>query len=899
MDEQRWQKIEQLFHEASALPPAQQGVWLKDACAGDAELEQDVLRLLAGDRSSEHAVRMLIAEASNDLLTGGLTVDAFHHARIGAWRIDRLLGEGGMGLVFLAHRDDGRFDQLAAIKLLRITLATPADQARFRRERRILARLEHPHIARLLDAGEHALGNGIEIPYFVMEHVDGRPLTEYAILHHLPVRDRVALFQQVLDAVGYAHQRFVLHRDLKPANILVTDRGEAKLLDFGIAQLLEGDPAATPDRTRSSLMTPAYASPEQLRGEPLTVQSDVFTLGALFYELLSERPPYEAPPMMPLADRAAAIDQSPAAPLGIDPDLDTVVAKAIHADLPRRYPSVEAFAADVRRYLTGLPISARRDSRWYRLRKFGARHRWPLGAAAVVMLSLAGGVVTTAAEARRANHHLEQLQQLSGKLLFQVHDAVESLQGATKARELLVTTSAEYLDGLSASAGNDPGFLKDLGAAYERLGKILGGPNAGHLGRPDEALVAYGKALGVYQQLASMTPADAELQERQSRTLVAMGRVQELNGKTDQAEQTLLQALEASRRGLAAGQPLPIATTEAMQYLGDHYFDKAQPRKALEYYQQALPAIEQRAAGETTIIGQRNISNIRLRIGQALIYIGNLPAAREEFEKTLASARERARDNPNAAAAQRDVYLMLDRLATVLGHPDYPNLGEPEAAVKLYDEAVATAERIAAADPQDMRARRDLAEMHASRAATWRTLDPDRSRQGYEHVFDLYKTLPDSMTRTPAVRQWLAQHHRGHALALARNARGDAAVAELDGALQTFRSFDASADIGITLTEIARLRLRGADVNRARAAVQESISILERTWRDAPDDVGQRSNLATAYLVMGDVSQALHDCEAARGWVQKSEALWRAVATTEAAAFVERQLASLPARRCG
>jgi serine/threonine protein kinase len=289
MDAGRWQRIEQLFHEASALPREQQQAWLIDACQGDHELAADVLRLLAGDRQSETSVLRGIADASHDLVTAGGGADHFRGARIGAWRIDRQLGEGGMGLVFLAHRDDGRFDQQAAIKLLRFTLASQSELDRFRRERRILARLDHPHIARLLDAGEHAVSGGAEIPYFVMEYVEGEPLTHYARQRNLATRERVELYQQVLDAVGYAHQRFVLHRDVKPANILVNSRGEVKLLDFGIAQLLEGDPAGGADRTRSIMMTPDYASPEQLRGEPLTVQSDVFTLGALLYELLADR----------------------------------------------------------------------------------------------------------------------------------------------------------------------------------------------------------------------------------------------------------------------------------------------------------------------------------------------------------------------------------------------------------------------------------------------------------------------------------------------------------------------------------------------------------------------------------------------------------------------------------
>ena len=899
MDERRWQRIETLFHDASALPQAEQAAWLASACGGDRELEYEVLRLLAGDQRSERTVRQLIADASSDLVSGGIGAEAFRDARIGAWRVDRLLGEGGMGLVFLAHRDDGRFEQHAAIKLLRFTLATPADLERFRRERRILARLEHPHIARLLDAGEHPIGHGLEIPYFVMEHVDGEPLTAFARERQLSTRHRIELFQQVLDAVGAAHQRFVLHRDLKPANILVTAKGEVKLLDFGIAQLLEGDPTATPDWTRSSLMTPDYASPEQLRGEPLTVQSDVFTLGALLYELLSDRRAYDAPPLTPPTDRATAMDAAPAPPLGINGDLDTIVAKAIHPDLARRYSSVEAFAADVRRYLAGQPVSARRDSAWYRARKFAGRHRWPLGAAAVVMLSLAGGVVATAYEARRANQHLAQLQQLSGRLLFQVHDAVESLQGATKARELLVTTSAEYLDGLSASSGDDPAFLLDLGASYERLARILGGPNSGHLGRPDEAIATYRKASEVYSRLEAVAPANEELPRRRARTLVAMGRVQALSGKADDAEKTLMAAHAAGRGSIVEGKPWPYEVVESLLYLGDHFFDKGQPRDALGYYHQALPEVERRAAADASPANQRNLTNVRVRVGQALIYVGNLAAARDEFQITLARARANAAANPTTAAAQRDVYLMLDRLGAVTGHPEHPNLGDHQAAAALFAEAVATAERVSAADPKDMRARRDLAEMNASRAAALREFDPEGAREAYQRVLDIYAGLPDSTTKTPTVSRWIAQHHRSMGIALARASRTDAALAELEHALAEFTRLEMMGDIGVTLTALAEVRLSRGDLRGARADAERAVPILEDVRRHATGDVNLRRRAAAIYGVMSDIESRSGACDAARGWAQKRAALWRELAGTDAGAFAEAQLKRIPPVSCG
>jgi tetratricopeptide (TPR) repeat protein len=893
MDATRWRRIEQLFHEASALPPGEHQRWLAEACGGDEQLARDVLQLLAADRQSETSVLRGIADASHSLVAGGPDAEHFRGMRIGAWRIDRQLGEGGMGLVFLAHRDDGRFEQQAAIKLLRFTLATQAAVDRFRRERRILARLDHPHIARLLDAGEHAVGGGAEIPYFVMEYVEGEPLTAYARRRGLTPRQRVELYQQVLDAVGYAHQRFVLHRDVKPANILVNARGEVKLLDFGIAQLLEGDPTDAHERTRSIMMTPDYASPEQLRGEPLTVQSDVFTLGTLLYELLGDRRAYDNPTRTPLTDRVTAMAAAPAAPLGIDSDLDTIVAKAMHLDLERRYPSVEAFSADLRRYRNGQPVSARRDSAWYRARKFTSRHRWPIAAAAVLVLSLAGGIVSTAYEARRANQHLAQLRQLSGRLLFQIHDAVGTLQGATKARELLVSTSAEYLDGLSADAGDDPAFLTDLASAYERLGRIQGGPNSGHLGRIDDALASYRKASDVFERLESTNRGDREIVIRQARIAVAMGRVQALNGREDAAPVHLKDAIDLGRKVTSADQLLPDETLDAMLYLGDIAFDKGRPDEALDYYQQAWPHSERGAQLDPSPSQQRGLMNIRIRIGRAQIFTGDLASAHREFQQAYEFARVMAVKMPDNAVARRDAFLLLDQLAALTGHPDRPNLGDPRGGAALYDEAVAVAEKIVASDPQDIRARRDLAETSAGRAATLRDLAPEQSRAQYQRVFEIYAAMPESYTKAANVSQWLAQHRRGLGLSLAGMSRFDAALQELDRALAEFKRLQLAKDMGVALQDIAHLRMRKGQMREARAAAEESIATLESARHERPNDVSLRRDLAGAYAVMGRIAGATAGCEAERQWMKRREQLWQELAGTQAAEYAAAELKRL------
>ena len=306
-----------------------------------------------------------------------------HGALIGPYRLVRELGQGGMGVVYLAERADGQFEQRVALKLIKRGMDSDEILRRFLAERQVLARLSHPHIARLLDGGVTAEGQ----PYFAMEYVDGVPLHHYCEERSLGFEDRLRLFREVCEAVQYAHRSLVVHRDLKPSNILVTSAGETKLVDFGIAKVLYEDVAdRSVTRTDQRLMTPEYAAPEQVRGEPVTTATDVYALGAILYQLLTGRPPHQftgrsrggaVPHHLRGGPRAA--ERGPCTRhrrrRRLRGDLDIIVLKALRKDPARRYPSVEALLEDLERHRTGLPVRARPDSVAYRARKFLGRHR--------------------------------------------------------------------------------------------------------------------------------------------------------------------------------------------------------------------------------------------------------------------------------------------------------------------------------------------------------------------------------------------------------------------------------------------------------------------------------------------------------------------------------------------
>jgi serine/threonine-protein kinase len=418
----RWHEIDALFQEALDLDPSEWVRFLEDRCGADAELHRAVSELLSADLGSGSFLEASAQELAPDAIARAMSGAADDPAedrvgeRVGAFRIVRPLGRGGMAGVYLAERADGDFEQRVAIKFLRRGLDTDDFVRRFLAERRILSSLEHPNIARLIDGGTTERG----LPYLALEYVDGVPITDYCVANRCSIDERLELFIQVARAVQYAHASLVVHRDIKPSNILVTADGQVKLLDFGIAKLL--DPEADPGdleltRTGFRPLTPEYASPEQVRGEPITTASDVYQLGVLLYRLLTGERPYRvlgtgatlesvitSTQPSPPSDAARHLDAARAAEhLGASParvsrrlrgDLDTIVMKALRKEPERRYATALEMADDVQSHLDGRPITARRESRLYRTGKFLRRHAW-VAPVSITGLLLIGAYVFT------------------------------------------------------------------------------------------------------------------------------------------------------------------------------------------------------------------------------------------------------------------------------------------------------------------------------------------------------------------------------------------------------------------------------------------------------------------------------------------------------------------------
>ena len=567
----RWSEVRGLFEELVDLPSAEWESRLTGV--SDAELAARVRHLLEAD---SEAGGFLETPAGALGIAAGLFKDPETEVappeRIGPYRILHRLGRGGMGEVFLAERADGLFEQRVAIKLLRRGMATDDVLARFARERRILARLAHRHIARLLDGGATEDGR----PYFVMELVEGEPITAYCRSHSATVSERLRLLLDACDAVAEAHRSLVVHRDLKPSNVLVTAAGEVKLLDFGIAKLLGPDDTGAIDaetHTDLRLLTPAYAAPEQILGEPVTAATDVWALGALAYELLTGTLPQKREGRSPAALLAAAAASSDALdrpsqrvageslellPIGqpeptesdrrrlerqLRGDLDNVLLMALRREPERRYGSVSALAGDFRRHREGRPVKARPDTLSYRAGKFVRRNRLSVAAAALVVLSLVGGLVATARQRARAESNSRVAAAAARRAdavkefligLFEIADP-DQTGGNLPASELLDQAGKR----LDTELSSEPDVQADLLDAVARIDRSLGRLE------PAESLAH--RSLAVRQRI--LPAGDGAI----GRSLATLGAITMDRGKLDEAEKQLAEALKTVEARDGAG----------------------------------------------------------------------------------------------------------------------------------------------------------------------------------------------------------------------------------------------------------------------------------------------------------------------------------------------------------
>ncbi len=718
-DAGRWARARHWFDRLADLEPAAATAELDRLGADEPELAREVSELLAADRSAGDldgkAGRWVVPDSGADPNLG---------RRVGAWRIESVIGVGGMGTVYRAIRVDDAFDKTAALKMVRSGLDGARFRERFARERRIVAALEHPGIARVLDGGETDDG----IPYLVLEYVEGTELVAYCRERALGVEDRLRLFRRVLDAVSAAHRRLVVHRDLKPSNILVTAAGEPKLLDFGIAKLLEPEPEGAAQTVADErLLTLDYASPEQIRGEPVTTGTDVYSLGVVLFELLVGRTPgsrgkgavsgleralaeREAERPSEAAQRAG--DAAPVPSPVLRGDLDAIVAKALRPRPEDRYASVEDLAADIDGFLAGRPVAARRGSRRYRVAKFVARNRLVVAAAALALLALSGTValytVRLRAERDRAERRFAETRELARALLFELHDAIRDIEGSTAARRLLLERGLRYLERLRAESAGDPTLTREVAEGYLRVAEILSDRRAAaglELAQESAPLLETARSLVEPRMASSPTLEDRRLMVR---VLGAIAR-RRFEGELDPASR-----LVAARRAVALADTVvhdqPESATDwralarALRDEIDLLGFSGRIDRAGEAASRARQASAQAAALAPDDRDLRlDRAESELAFGRVMYRLGRGEEALAAFAVALELLENLAREAPESVEIR-------DRLATVLaasGSHTWQN-GRAAEGVALLERAVALQSAAASADAENHQARRRL-----------------------------------------------------------------------------------------------------------------------------------------------------------------------------------------------
>jgi non-specific serine/threonine protein kinase/serine/threonine-protein kinase len=846
-----FQKVEEIFHAALECEPNQLNTFLSEKCAGDKILRREVEALLALHRQAGSFIETPVADVAAGLLKEDET-DLLVGETIGHYKISKRISAGGMGAVYLADRADREYEKKVAIKLIKRGMDTDSVLRHFRSERQILANFDHTNIARLLDGGATESG----LPYFVMEYVEGLPIDAYCDAHALSIVERLKLFRKVCAAVSYAHRHTVIHRDVKPSNILVTSDGTPKLLDFGIARILQPGVGTEPSVTLTGLrlMTPEYASPEQVRGQPVTTATDVYSLGVVLYQLLTGQKPYRLKTRTPEEISRAVLEQEPTRPsvvasassrfpTGWKPgpqlrgDVDNIVLMALRKEPERRYKSVEQFSEDIRRHLEARPVRARKDTFGYRAAKFMRRNKTATAAAALVLLSLVGGIIATTLEAHRARvqeglargekaraeaekaraeRRFNDVRRLAHSVLFDYHDAIKDLPGATRVRDRLVKDALVYLDSLAQDAGGDLALQRELAAAYERVGDVRGQAYNASLGDSAAAMDSYVKALRIREALVAANPRDAQSRRDLAESYRRIGwQLRDTSEASRGVE--LLQKAVALYAELTAQQPENTELREklASNYntLGLFFQDRVDWRSALDQYYRARTLREKLVAdnpGEPKY--RRGLAATYGNIGLALFISGDAAGALEIDHKALALKEALVASDPTNVDYRRILSI------SYTDDGDYrDDLGDKQGALECYRKSIAIYEELMAADPANA--------------------------QTYQDVGYPYRRAGDLLAAVEEDSQALEQYRK----ALQVYESGSAKVPE---------NLPMRLSLAICQAEVGRMQARRGEKTSALDQCRKAISLLGETAEE-PTNAYHRDLKAQAYKYLGDAYAAL------------------------------------------
>jgi len=846
----------------------------------DTQTRKEVEALVAFDSHSSTVLEKNISEVAQRALSQlepeGLLC--------GPYRVGTLLGRGGMGTVYLAERVDGEISQEVAVKLLRPGADSPDLRQRFLLERQILARLSHPNIARLLDAGHREDGQ----PYLVMERVEGTTIDVYTA--GLGTRRKITLFLKVCDAVGYLHRNLVVHRDLKPANILVTDEGEPKLLDFGIAKMLDLRVHTTVTGLR--MLTPDYASPEQVDGSPVTTATDIYSLGTVLYRLLTGTSPHYSASDSPGARALAISNGNITPPSKLSPalkgDLEVILMKALRREPQERYATIEQFADDLENYLEYRPIRARKGDAWYRLRKFSRRYWLPVAAAAFAVGGLAAGILVANHARSTAQQRFDQVRHLANQM-FAIDEEVRKTPGTVKARVLIVNTSLQYLQRLAGEAHDDPVLALELGNAYLRVARVQGVPVNSNLGDAVQADLSLQHAERLLHSALAARPSDRIAALRSAQTAHDRMILADFRGASTDSLAFARRASKFLEQYEAAGtfdprDADPLAST---------YINVGTRFASEELYDEALRLC--RRGFEIA-----HAAGIENQAGASLMTVADVYRRKGDLDKALDVIRESVRIlEPRDGVTDRGrtkAYLnALSREGRILGEDDVVSMGRYQEAVVPLARAFAIAETGAREDVSDADSRGQVGTTGLVLADVLRHLDSRRALSVYDQILASLGRIPNN----PRARLQEVQALAGSSYPLVRLGRSTEARQRLDSAFDRLRQLKLYPAARIGPGSVAdRVLSARADFEASQGRMAQAVDIYEELLgqvmlsEPAPEtSLTDAIQLSRVYAAMGGLNRRIGRDERASALEARRLELWRRWdARLSNNAFVRRQL---------
>lgn len=837
MDSAQWKIIKDTFSAIVDLPPSERLPILNDTAD---EIRREVEKLLfSHDKSADFIEKPFIIEhglAEYDLdenLIG---------KQIDDYVILEKIGAGGMGAVFLAEHRGEDFTQKVALKLIKRGMDTNAVLKRFLMERQILAQLEHPNIARLIDGGSTTDGT----PYFVMEHVEGENIKEFCENQQFDIHERLEIFIKVCAAISYAHQKLVVHRDIKPSNIIVTETGEPKLLDFGIAKLLSPDwNVSTAEATATQLraLTPEYASPEQIRGQMTTTSTDVYSLGVVLYELLTGMRPFQSRDKSPFDIAEKIVTQEPLRPSEaisnfklqisnfkakretfpnneqlktnseqnpksktqnpklLKGDLDNIILKALRKEPERRYQSVQEFAEDIRRHLKGLPVSATADSSVYRFSKFVQRHRTGVLLSSffmILILAISGVAVWQAISAKRAQTRAEmrfkQVREIANTVLFDYYGKIENLPNTIELRQKIVSDALTYLDNLAAENTDDISLKRELAKAYDKISEVQFGLSNGNLGDSAGALGNAEKALQIAKEIAE--------------------------DKNAAPEDLLFLA------------DMYLSLAGAKGETGDLAADVSLKKNAIGIYEKIY------SASPHDVTAENNLAKGYFFIATPMKFLGDTNGAIENLQKSAEIYQKLASQVPNEPKYFRNVALSYKYIA-----PLYLREGNTKDAINFSQKAAEIDEKRLNSNSSDLQIKYDLSRSYEILAESF--LDSDNIEKAEETAVKALNLVKE--------------------------------VSEANPKNSYYRD-----SYGLSLKVLSNVRQRQNQPDKAINLTKEAVEIWKATVEKDATDVFTKVNLAKGYsqiaenyLIFAEMSNAKKNAAAAESWFRQSEQVWQ------------------------